>query len=680
MSETELERLVVRLVGDNKSYLQMLQQSQQHTKQAAGVVEQASARVEHFSRSIEGFGTAMERAFAVVGIGVGIHEAMEKYEQFEKNTIRFRAVLEANGRDVQGTTAEYKKFAKQLADTTTATVGETFALLKQAETYGVTGKAAERAAKEALAVSKILDTDAETLLRFSQALAKGDLETAMHFKRMIGPLREVRDEEQLAEKWGKLVTAGTKAMSEEMETSGAKIEKAKQKLGMLTLEIGGFLANAVSPMVDKLSQATEWFTNLDPATKKATAGFLAVAAGVVAVNAAMPLLIGYMRAFATNPLGLGLTAVYLSGRAIANLTGSTRDYANQLEKTTKLAAQFSAEVKPDKYSIENAKYHLRQLEDLKHKEEERIKNTSFWHLKVGESFGKTLEPYEDKIKELGNAIQSAELERLTGKIEAQKKQASELAKEIEDTVKNLKLEAEYAGHAADELERAKLAAKGATFDQLKSIEAAQHLKNVATSLKDLEKELERVGLSDRTKKIFDFIDLGLSDADIDKAMELFDEITDKKKALELKEKFKTPAEKLNAEINELNRLLKSGEISWELYSKAVEEARKRLMGAAASMRDAAAAGSAEAFSRLAEYWDKIKPSMINRPGADGGQAVFNIPGENSGGTGMLPSGRYPGTSGEKNVPSLIDKTNEVLANILTVLSGGQRMVPNNPGN
>ncbi len=67
-------------------------------------------------------------------------------------------------------------------------------------------------------------------------------------------------------------------------------------------------------------------------------------------------------------------------------------------------------------------------------------------------------------------------------------------------------------------------------------------------------------------------------------------------------------EKFAKEMGELDRLRKNGALSEDLYGRAVQKTRKEILGStsAAISFQAAAAGSAEAVTRIAEYREHLK--------------------------------------------------------------------------
>jgi hypothetical protein len=102
---------------------------------------------------------------------------------------------------------------------------------------------------------------------------------------------------------------------------------------------------------------------------------------------------------------------------------------------------------------------------------------------------------------------------------------------------------------------------------------------------------------------------------VNKGKEAVDRLT----GAQLFEKVKTPIEKYADKIKELGDLLKMGAISQETYGRAVMMTRKELFGASqqAERFDAVATGSAEALTRLTEQHERLHDNPLD----------FNVPGQ-----------------------------------------------------
>jgi hypothetical protein len=332
MNEEELAKLVVRLVGDPSKLIDALKQTQQATTATATHVQAEAKKMEGAFHGVHHVAETTLRLFETLGVVAGFKEALEKFEEFERANIRLEAVLNANDRNVTETMEEYNRFARVTADTTTASKGQVKALLELAETYGLTGKAAEQAASEAMGVAAVTGKDAETLMRVSQAMAKGgDLQSIQHFLRFIPQLRDARNEAELLEKWERLVAAGGDVMAKQLDTASGQLDKAKQRMGAFGKEVGGAVATGIQPLTKALGEAAEWFSHLDPATRQSVSSFVALLAATVAFNNVAPILGGQLMSLAKNPF-FWVAAAVVAVSLLKNEVGYTTDELNKMNE------------------------------------------------------------------------------------------------------------------------------------------------------------------------------------------------------------------------------------------------------------------------------------------------------------------------------------------------------------
>lgn len=310
MDQLELETLIVRLVGDVDQYLKSMDTAVKHTEEAAEKIEHSAHEIEGFHKKLEEFGEKAEKTLLRVGIAIGAWEAFEKFEKTERSIGRLEATLEANERKVHSTMSSYNKFTNQLKDTYAVSGDVTRSLLKQAENFDLTGKAAERAVRNSLALGAANDVDAASAMRFVQAMEKGDVEGAMMFARMLPSLRHIKDETELTERYTRQLAAGEKILGNEANDAGGKIERMKMSLGAITRQIGEQLAPFINLLVTGTKAAVDALNKMPPALKE-------VVVGVLAIVAAVKVLSVYMASpWAVALVGIGLVVAAV-GRAKA---------------------------------------------------------------------------------------------------------------------------------------------------------------------------------------------------------------------------------------------------------------------------------------------------------------------------------------------------------------------------
>ena len=251
--QTELESLIIRLLGDGTSYLGMLKQAEQHTEIAAKSIEGAGKRIEGITSAINSFGAGL---LAFVGFEQ-LKGMFDKFSEYERNTIVFSSLLRANGRDVQAVLGDYRAFSKEIAGVTTASAGSIMALLKTAEAMGLSGDAAKRAVEGAKGLALIGEVEEGVALRIVVAMEKGDLATARLFSRHVPALRQARTDTEFLAAAQRLMAAGFEAEREFAGTSAGKLEQFGHVIQGLKKDIGGLIAEVMLPLFSRLKTISQ---------------------------------------------------------------------------------------------------------------------------------------------------------------------------------------------------------------------------------------------------------------------------------------------------------------------------------------------------------------------------------------------------------------------------------------
>lgn len=310
MNQTQLEELVIKLTGDGVQYQKMISSAAQQTTAAAATVMQAGKQIEQVSNSLKGFASAAVSALAGFGLATSLRGTFEAFEELEKKTIKFNSILEFNGRNVAETTAEYKKFAAAIVQHTTASKGEVFALLQQAETMGFTGEKAEQLAKFSIGLGQASDMSAHQAMSIAIALERGNVQML----RRIPALRGIHDEQQLLAKAQQLANLGLKEEEALTKTVGFQIEKLQRAFKGISIEIGGMVAEGLKPLVGIMTQAVAQFQALSPETKQ---WITWIAAGTLAFLALGPAISTAL--FLMDALGINFvinTAMQIASMAV----------------------------------------------------------------------------------------------------------------------------------------------------------------------------------------------------------------------------------------------------------------------------------------------------------------------------------------------------------------------------
>lgn len=341
---TELETLLVRLTGDAASYTKMLKDAADSAQKTAKSIEGSAAKIEGFQQKLEGYGKSIvgvaknvAGAFASIGIGVGLFKAYEKFEQAELGALRLAKAIEMQGGNVKETTAQYSKFAIEMAKVTSQSKGVTMGLLQEATAIGLTADQAQRAVKNAIALGAQKNTDAQTFLRDTAMLEKGVLKEGISASLGL-PMRDLADGAKDAahsiDELGQSMEGQTKdaakvAQAQEKlnklfgiaEVQGrstqSEIERLKTSMGGFQKEVGALVAVALRPTIEWLAKLTQKINSLDPTTKKIIAGIVLLTGAILAVSAAAPTVMTAIAGIKTGitalsaATGMGITPLTL---------------------------------------------------------------------------------------------------------------------------------------------------------------------------------------------------------------------------------------------------------------------------------------------------------------------------------------------------------------------------------
>lgn len=265
MTETELERIVVRLVGDGSEYQKMLTDAATKTDDAAKHIESATRRIESMKNSLVGFGQQALSVFAGFGLATSLNSAFESFSKFEENQIRLKNTIAATGQEVGPTTQRFKHLADEISNATLVTKGEVFQLAQRATMMGLNAEKTEHVVKTAIALAGATGQDAEGMLRAAAAMERGNYQLA---QRMIMGRGVKLSEEELHRVVTNMTNAGWKTQVEIADTAAGKIERLTRALKGISRDIGGMVSEGIGPFVQKLQDILASFNALEPATKK----------------------------------------------------------------------------------------------------------------------------------------------------------------------------------------------------------------------------------------------------------------------------------------------------------------------------------------------------------------------------------------------------------------------------
>lgn len=287
MGEIELESIVVRLLGDGSSYQQMMKTAADTTKKTADDVANQGKRIEEFKNKLEGFASSFSTIMGALGVGATLNAALGAWSESETAVIMLNATLKANERNVESLSKEYQNFANEMQTLTTSSDEAVLGLLKQAESFQLTGEAAKQASKDAMALAAINGSSAQSMIRITAAMADGDMKKAMMFSRMIPQLRGVKDETEFMSRYQKLTTAGMETMAAMADTASGRIKQLQNAFNDLGEDLGEIVANIIKPLVEQLISLARWIKELDPNIKQLIVGVSGLILGFTALGPAL---------------------------------------------------------------------------------------------------------------------------------------------------------------------------------------------------------------------------------------------------------------------------------------------------------------------------------------------------------------------------------------------------------
>lgn len=255
--ETELERIVVRLVGDAGSFVKMMTGATQATQ--AGVTKMITAL-----NRLEGFANTLLGTFGRLGVAATLKGAFDQFAKMELGQIRLRAAIEGNNGNVDELTSRYTRVAQAISNVTLNTKGEVLALFQQADAQQFSGDAAENVVRNSIALAGATGQSAESMLRVAVNIQRGHPEFAA---RVLG-LRGIRDQTELLNAVNQRLSLGMRVSQAEFNSASGRIERLGRSLKSVGTEVGGLIARALLPAVDYIQKLTEQFKAMDDATKK----------------------------------------------------------------------------------------------------------------------------------------------------------------------------------------------------------------------------------------------------------------------------------------------------------------------------------------------------------------------------------------------------------------------------
>lgn len=332
----EVERLLVRLVGDGSSYMRMTQQAAEAAKKTVQEVEGAAKRIEGFQKGLEGFAGGTLKILGILGVAGGLWASFEKFSQFEESQLRMKAAIDASGQAFDETKAKFDAYAETVAKTTLVNRASTRDMLRHATTLGLDAEHAKQAVTQSIALAGALGGEAEGYVAVAAALQRGDV----HMIRRILHLHGVKDETEVLARAQKIMESGLAQQEARANTVSGSIEKLKISLFGLGIEVGKIVNDKIKPWIKGLQDVVEWYKKLSPEVKQTTVYVLAAMGAMIGLQPALST-IKYLLApavallkglwsillLAVSPIGLFVAGIVALGAAWLMFTESGQEAA-----------------------------------------------------------------------------------------------------------------------------------------------------------------------------------------------------------------------------------------------------------------------------------------------------------------------------------------------------------------
>lgn len=264
MAEQVVDSMLVKLRGDGSEHEKMWQEAQQ-AMMAGAKASQRAAQI-------------MENAFSLIKAALPIalikqtfSKAVGAFAEAEEVSLKLKATLEGNGRAVDALMADYQKFAESMQRVTRLDDDAVMGLLQVAETMGLTGDAAKRAAQNAIGLAAARGIDAKSALRMTAALEQGRAEM---LQRYFPALRNIKDQSKKVAQAHELLGKTFGVAKASAQGMAGQSDQLSNALGNLWEDLGEVLVEFVKPMVSWLKDVATAFKDMVGPIKEASAQFV----------------------------------------------------------------------------------------------------------------------------------------------------------------------------------------------------------------------------------------------------------------------------------------------------------------------------------------------------------------------------------------------------------------------
>lgn len=528
------EDLITKIEGDASRYLSELKKSISETDKFARSVERDTDKAarklkENTDKMAGGLGNLSTAAIAVGG-AFATWGAFKEFATAELAENRLRAALQANGREVDSLMSDYKEFADELSQTTLATDDQVYNLLRLDEIQQLSGRSAQRAAKNALALAAATGKSSEEAAKATAALEHGITEP---LERLIPILKTYEDQSEKVAKAQEILANAHNIATSEVNTAHGSIVQTTKAWNDAKKAIGSALASTLGPAIEVIRDIVTEFKDAPPWIHKTVGAALVLTttiAGVTTVVSVSRLAFGGLAASVGGYVTMANVAIvrslalkgalvggvafgaYELGKVLSDVEGKTRQFNEAMEESQKLndkwAMRFTKSTdsvlkgidsiedeskrrKVIKVEVEKAERELRGLTSAVNASKREVDDLNtrwnrLWGVKTLEAAKHGLDDAKRKL-ELA-ATHTDKLRDRLKNLESPIKNAK-LAEDIAAFEKELRIAAATISMTSEEVRLYKLQLDGASEAMLRGAKAQIEFNKQADKLKVLGKEV-----------------------------------------------------------------------------------------------------------------------------------------------------------------------------------------------
>jgi hypothetical protein len=329
----EIDRLVVKIVGDATSYLSALRRASDETARAADRIANQSNVVARFFSTIVNQARGAADALSALGSGNWLRENLSFFGQMESAMMRLTAAIEANGQAADLVMKDYNAFTDSLVKQTTVTRIAAAQMFQYAEGVGVTGDAAMRAAKNTIALMALRpELSMMRALRMTTALEHGRTGPIERAFPMLGSIKDssqrvTEAQAQLTKAWG--------AAEAQANSFAGQMTRLGNDLWWLANQYGNVIAEGAKPFLEWVREGITWLNSMDKTTKSWIATIGVIITATTTLGAAFTFLAPLVM-LAFNPftvlLGVALTGIALWVQKVGGLAKAFEIVKEKLEQ------------------------------------------------------------------------------------------------------------------------------------------------------------------------------------------------------------------------------------------------------------------------------------------------------------------------------------------------------------